>query len=54
MKETEYTVISNTPLNASVYEMRLAGDNSAITRPGQFINLKVTGNFSAAPFRCAT
>lgn len=49
MKETEYTVISNTPLNASVYEMRLAGDNSAITRPGQFVNLKVTGKFLRRP-----
>jgi dihydroorotate dehydrogenase electron transfer subunit len=37
------------PLAASVYKMVLAGDTSAITAPGQFVNLKLDGQFLRRP-----
>ena len=49
MKECTLTVGENTPLTPSVYRMRLAGDVSAVTTPGQFINLKLAGRFLRRP-----
>ena len=39
MKQVVYTVAANRPLTADVWEMRLLGDASPITAPGQFINI---------------
>ena len=36
-----YTVLENRALTADVYLMRLAGDTSALTNPGQFINIAI-------------
>ena len=44
-----YTVEYNRPLTADVWEMRLLGDTSAITAPGQFINLRIEGLFLRRP-----
>lgn len=33
--------MENIPLTANVFKMRLAGDTSDITRPGQFVNIKL-------------
>lgn len=44
-----FTVLSNTPLTDSVWEMRLAGDTSAITRPGQFVNIELEGLYLRRP-----
>ena len=49
MKQGIYTIKSNRPLTADVYEMRLAGDTSAITAPGQFVNIKLEGLFLRRP-----
>lgn len=49
MKQGIYTVTANRGLTADVYEMTLAGDGSAITRPGQFLNLKLDGFFLRRP-----
>ena len=49
MKQGIYTVKSNRPLTADVYEMRLLGDTSAITAPGQFLNIKLDGLFLRRP-----
>ena len=49
MKQGIYTIESNRPLTADVFEMRLAGDTSAITAPGQFINIKLDGLFLRRP-----
>ena len=49
MKQGIYTVTSNRPLTADVWEMKLAGDTSAITAPGQFVNIKLEGMFLRRP-----
>ena len=43
MKQTVRTVVENLHLTADVCRMVLVGDTSAITAPGQFINLKLDG-----------
>ena len=49
MKQGLFEIIENTPLTASVYKMVLAGDTSAITAPGQFVNIKLEGKFLRRP-----
>ena len=49
MKQTVLTVQTNEPIAKSVYRMTLAGDLSAITRPGQFVNLKLDGFYLRRP-----
>ena len=49
MKQSLFEIIENRPLTSSVYLMRLAGDTSDITAPGQFVNLKLDGFFLRRP-----
>ena len=49
MKQSVFTLIQNTPLTASVHELKLRGDCSAITAPGQFVNIALTGKFLRRP-----
>ena len=49
MKETTLTVRRNTPVTAAVYRMELTGDLSAVTAPGQFVNLRLDGRFLRRP-----
>ena len=49
MKQTLYTVCSNEPLARQVFRMRLLGDTSAITVPGQFVDLALPGFFLRRP-----
>lgn len=49
MKQSIFTIQRNTPLTDSVYEMVLAGDTSAITAPGQFVNIQLSGKFLRRP-----
>jgi dihydroorotate dehydrogenase electron transfer subunit len=49
MKQGSYTIIENTPLTPTTWRMRLAGDTSAVTAPGQFINIKLEGHFLRRP-----
>ncbi len=49
MKQCIYTIESNEPLTAAVYRMRLAGDTSAFSRPGQFLNIALNGLFLRRP-----
>ena len=49
MQERRLTITENTPLTKDVYRMKLAGDVSAITAPGQFINIKLDGLFLRRP-----
>ena len=44
-----YKVESNEKIAKSVYKMVLSGDTSAITRPGQFINIKVPDKYLRRP-----
>ena len=48
-KQTQFTILENTPLTASVYRMGLRGDTSAITAPGQFVNIALDGIFLRRP-----
>ena len=49
MKQGLFEIIENTRLVPSVYRMRLQGDTSAITAPGQFVNIKLDGMFLRRP-----
>ena len=49
MTQGIYTIVSNRKIARDVYEMVLAGDTSAITAPGQFINIKLDGLFLRRP-----
>ena len=49
MKETVFKVVTNRALTDSVYEMKLRGDTSDITAPGQFVNIKLDSLFLRRP-----
>ena len=49
MEEIRFTIIENKALTASVYRLRLGGNTSAITAPGQFVNIKLEGKFLRRP-----
>ena len=49
MKQSLFTVAENRPLAKDVWQMTLRGDASAITAPGQFINIKLAGHFLRRP-----
>ena len=49
MKQSIFTIQSNTALTDCVYKMVLLGDTSAITAPGQFVNLQLDGMFLRRP-----
>ena len=49
MKQSIFQITENTPLTESVYKMRLAGDTSAVTGPGQFVNIKLDGLYLRRP-----
>ena len=49
MKQGLFTIIENTQLTSTVWQMRLVGDTSAITAPGQFVNILLEGKFLRRP-----
>ncbi len=49
MKQSIFTILSNEALTDSVYKMILSGDTSAITAPGQFVNIQLSGKFLRRP-----
>ena len=49
MKQSIFTLRSNEALTDCVYKMVLEGDTSAITAPGQFVNLQLEGLFLRRP-----
>ena len=49
MKQGLFEIIENTNLVPNVFRMRLRGDTSAITKPGQFVNIKLEGMFLRRP-----
>ena len=49
MKDSLFTVLSQRRLTGSVFEIKLRGDTSAITRPGQFVNLRLEGLYLRRP-----
>lgn len=49
MKQGIFEIMENSPLTENVYKMVLRGDVSAITAPGQFVNIKLDGLFLRRP-----
>ena len=49
MKQSIFEILSNTALTDCVYKMVLAGDTSAITAAGQFVNIQLEGMFLRRP-----
>ncbi len=49
MKKGTYTIIENRALTESVFLMRLTGDTSAFTAPGQFVNIALSGLYLRRP-----
>ena len=49
MKQCIYHIESNEPLTGTVYQMRLSGDTSAFSKPGQFLNIALDGLFLRRP-----
>lgn len=44
-----FSILRNIPLTDQVYRMDLRGDTSAITAPGQFVNIALAGKFLRRP-----
>ncbi len=49
MIQTFLTITQNTKIAKNTYEMKLQGDISAITAPGQFVNIKLEEKFLRRP-----
>ena len=49
MKEVVFEIVSNECLTKDVFRIELSGNTSAITRPGQFVNIKIDGFFLRRP-----
>ena len=49
MKQSIFTIVRNDALTDCVYKMILSGDTSAITAPGQFVNIQLDGLFLRRP-----
>jgi len=49
MKQLLFTILENKPLTETVYKMRLSGDCTDFTRPGQFLNVRLDGLFLRRP-----
>ncbi len=49
MKQGIYTVTENRALTKAVYLMRLEGDTSSLTAPGQFVEVALSGFFLRRP-----
>ena len=49
MRQLLFEIKENSPLTKDIMEMILAGDTSDITRPGQFVNIKLDGLYLRRP-----
>ena len=49
MKDSIFEVVTNRQIAKNTYEMTLRGDNSDISVPGQFVNLKLDGFYLRRP-----
>ena len=49
MKQSIFKIIENTQLTSTVFKMKLSGDVSEITSPGQFVNIKLDGLYLRRP-----
>ena len=49
MKQAWFSILENKALAPKVFRMVLSGDTSAITAPGQFVNIRLEGHFLRRP-----
>ena len=49
MEQKIFEITENRSLASGIWRMRLSGDASAVTRPGQFVNLSLPGYFLRRP-----
>ena len=49
MKQTYFEIIENRKIAEGIYLLRMQGDTSDITAPGQFVNLKLNGYYLRRP-----
>ena len=49
MKQSIFKVVSNRKVAKNTFEMKLSGDNSHITAPGQFVNIRLDGFYLRRP-----
>ena len=49
MKQSIFEIVENVRLVPGVFRMRLKGDTTAITAPGQFVNIQLDGMFLRRP-----
>ena len=49
MKQSIFKITSNKKIARDIFKMTLSGDTSAITAPGQFVNIKLDGFFLRRP-----
>ncbi len=49
MVQSVYTIKQNIALTQTVYQMVLEGDTTALTAPGQFVNIQLEGKFLRRP-----
>ncbi len=49
MKDCILMITENAPIAKSIYRMRLKGDLSDITKPGQFVNIRLDGFYLRRP-----
>ncbi len=49
MKQGFFEIISNIEIAKDIFEMKLSGDTSEVTAPGQFINIKLSEKFLRRP-----
>ena len=49
MKQSLFTIKENVALTHDIMKMVLAGDTADITRPGQFVNVLIEGQYLRRP-----
>ena len=49
MKHGIFTITENVRLAEGIFRMVLAGDTSAVTAPGQFVNIRLDGLYLRRP-----
>jgi len=54
VKDSEFIVRSRKSLTPNVFEMTLEGDTSAMSSPGQFVDVLLPGRFLRRPFAAAS
>ena len=49
MKQEFFRILENIPIAKDIFKITLSGNTHAITKPGQFVNIKLDGHFLRRP-----